>query len=745
MGLLTLTQVAQLQPYLERPLSGSQMFVYAPGTDNLSPIFGDEDLTETRPNPVMSDANGNFPLCYLLNGTYRVVIRSNQSKPLGEAQNVVVSTPVPNVASVEDLLSDQSLDYNAGIGKHLVRAGDIVRTSRGGYVYQVADVAAIDSHLTTAGGVKLYLDGRSQFSPEAFGAKGDGMTNDTAAWNLMFKAALLATATGPVRVFARSTYLLDQLNTLSQAVSTPDMPIQQSSMTLDFEGAGLEHSGVGDGILSFEGTWTERHRYEILGGIWQAHANTRWLMRGHDVRGSTFLPEALLGPSDCYGILLQNWRSWSENNQFGGARTLEGRRLGRILGFQGRREAWAYELTVQGAATSADDYQGELSTAPASATDGDYYFDTTTQSVNRYAAGGWVSLLSIEDVQTDVTGKSFARTKVRNVLAASANDFSQDGIIVHVDGASLYDSEINGVRGNVTNDGGSLIYWNANYALNTVIRNVGVEKANEAANATSYLFRAGPGFAVATEPPELVNVNWAGGHAEVVDPAAGVVFSGQVRDSFINTTPSVPETVLHAGQFWLNTTVEVVVKSNSNLVLGRALVASKNSGTSLRIEDTLANRVTAGPWSADGITASTGITEMDGPRWIAPANGWVTAITLISDTARTAGTCTAAVRHNTGVAGATGASIGLSAVLDSTNTLRDTNRQNSGVDGFSIGDEIYAIITSNSAWAPGTANVRAIIEVQLDGDVSWQDSSGDLTLTTDTSEVLRVMTKVWKP
>ena len=135
---------------------------------------------------------------------------------------------------------------------------------------------------------------------------------------------------------------------------------------------------------------------------------------------------------------------------------------------------------------------------------------------------------------------------------------------------------------------------------------------------------------------------------------------------------------------------------------------------------------------------------MTGERWIAPANGWITAITLISDTATTGGTCTAAVRHNTGVAGATGASVGMSAVLNSSNPARVTKRQNSGLDGFQAGDEIYAIVTSNSSFAPGNANVRAIIEVQLDGDVGWQDVSGDLAVTTTDAETLRIMTKVWK-
>ena len=361
-----------------------------------------------------------------------------------------------------------------------------------------------------------------------------------------------------------------------------------------------------------------------------------------------------------------------------------------------------------------------------------------------YDGSAWQSILQIESVQTGTLGKSFARTKIQNLLIASANDVSQDGLAIFIEGASLYDSHIDGLRGNVANDGGSLIYWNDNFAVNTVIQNIGCEKAIEPTGAVAYAFRTGPNFLTATEAPDLININWSGGYAEPIDPDAGVLFSGQYLDKFLTTTPGTPEVLFKAGQVHANTVVEVVVKANSNLVVGRALVSRKSTGTSLRIDDTLARAATPGPWVTGGVGASLPITEMTGERWIAPANGWITAITLISDTATTGGTCTAAVRHNTGVAGATGASVGMSAVLNSSNPTRVTKRQNSGLDGFQAGDEIYAIVTSNSSFAPGNANVRAIIEVQLDGDVGWQDVSGDLAVTTNDAETLRIMTKVWK-
>lgn len=58
--------------------------------------------------------------------------------------------------SVSVLLADASLTYTAG-GPNSVASGDIIRTRQEGFAYQVAASGATDQHVTTAGGVKLYL------------------------------------------------------------------------------------------------------------------------------------------------------------------------------------------------------------------------------------------------------------------------------------------------------------------------------------------------------------------------------------------------------------------------------------------------------------------------------------------------------------------------------------------------------------------------------------------------------------
>ena len=80
-------------------------------------------------------------------------------------------------ATVAALLADTSLTYST------ITAGDIVRTRAEGFAYRVAASDATDHHVTTAGGVKLYVlpDASGGISLQAYGAVGDGVSDDTSA------------------------------------------------------------------------------------------------------------------------------------------------------------------------------------------------------------------------------------------------------------------------------------------------------------------------------------------------------------------------------------------------------------------------------------------------------------------------------------------------------------------------------------------------------------------------------------
>lgn len=92
------------------------------------------------------------------------------------------------ITDVGALLGDTGLTYAAG-GMTVV-AGDIVRTLKEGFSYEVAAEGASDHHVTTAGGVNLYV---RVGTLAAFGALADGSADASVA------AAKMASAFGFVR------------------------------------------------------------------------------------------------------------------------------------------------------------------------------------------------------------------------------------------------------------------------------------------------------------------------------------------------------------------------------------------------------------------------------------------------------------------------------------------------------------------------------------------------------------------
>jgi hypothetical protein len=98
----------------------------------------------------------------------------------------------PWLDTVSALIADTSLTYAPALPGTVV-AGDYVQTRKEGFAYQVAASGASDHHVTTAGGVKLYVQaGPSGFSVTAFGAHGDGVADDTLAIQTTITAAAAA-------------------------------------------------------------------------------------------------------------------------------------------------------------------------------------------------------------------------------------------------------------------------------------------------------------------------------------------------------------------------------------------------------------------------------------------------------------------------------------------------------------------------------------------------------------------------
>jgi hypothetical protein len=99
-------------------------------------------------------------------------------------------------------------------------------------------------------------------------------------------------------------------------------------------------------------------------------------------------------------------------------------------------------------------------------------------------------------------------------------------------------------------------------------------------------------------------------------------------------------------------------------------------------------------------------------RFRAARAGSVTGIVVTSTQARTAGTLTVTAYKNTGLAGAAGSSIGLTATLNGANTSRVAATQAENVDTFLAGDELYIVVTTDGSWAPTSVDIRCALEIE---------------------------------
>lgn len=94
--------------------------------------------------------------------------------------------------TVSLLLSDTTRTYSN------TTAGDYIRTRSEGFAYEVAASGASDHHVTTGGGLKLYVlpDAAGEFNLFAFGAVGDAMTTSAAGLATISSGTSALTMTG---------------------------------------------------------------------------------------------------------------------------------------------------------------------------------------------------------------------------------------------------------------------------------------------------------------------------------------------------------------------------------------------------------------------------------------------------------------------------------------------------------------------------------------------------------------------
>lgn len=188
---MSLTQLAPPYPIFTDkngdPLDAG--FIYF-GEPNQNPeanpiqVYYDRGFTQPVAQPLRTSngyimRNGSPALIYA-DSQFSVTVRNKRNElviysPVGFGVTPGVPFAVfENTArDVTALLADTQFTYAAGVPNTIqIAEGDILRTLAEGFAYEVAASGATDHHVTTAGGVKLYV--LRSFDERAFNVESDG-------------------------------------------------------------------------------------------------------------------------------------------------------------------------------------------------------------------------------------------------------------------------------------------------------------------------------------------------------------------------------------------------------------------------------------------------------------------------------------------------------------------------------------------------------------------------------------------
>lgn len=165
----------------------------------------------------------------------------------GRADDIAALAGFRDFSSLTVLLANSTLTYSVGTNTTVV-VDEIIRTRTEGFSYRVAASGATNHHISTAGGIKLYVvAGQSGYDVKAFGAKADGSDDSAAIQKAIntggtvrfpsgnYYAALLTQSTTGQRFFADG-----QVNIYKNANGT-----LLTSTGSYFEMQGLQFVGTG--------------------------------------------------------------------------------------------------------------------------------------------------------------------------------------------------------------------------------------------------------------------------------------------------------------------------------------------------------------------------------------------------------------------------------------------------------------------------------------------------------------------
>ncbi|SDX83944.1 glycosyl hydrolase family 28-related protein [Citreimonas salinaria] len=235
--------------------AGAKRYVYHENSERLCTLYGDPGLTRIVANPMIADAEGNFPPCYLVDGVYRVDIVTNRGVLIYSDRRVFIQSPleeshVHKFRSLRSLLESRTMCYEGRSHRYTAIPGEFVHILDGSFVYQIVPASQPHAHLTTAGGIKLNArpDRSGRYNALAFGADPTGVRDSWAAIQGCIDASYLGShfrdSHSGVAFVPAGRYRISQTLHVGYGFKGSDGPFNIGFQSVILEGAGECNNGM---------------------------------------------------------------------------------------------------------------------------------------------------------------------------------------------------------------------------------------------------------------------------------------------------------------------------------------------------------------------------------------------------------------------------------------------------------------------------------------------------------------------